>query len=254
MVTISRVVDDLLDEKVIEDFTLQYFFLTLHWLKTYSTYLQLEGPWSISPQTIGTKVKIYSNAIQHLKGRKIKWFDNNEIKDDIFIMTVDGVHCRIQEVWKDPGSKWYSHKTHAAGLAYELGIAVRTDRLVWMNGPFPASRHDITIFRFGGGDKDNPGRNLKSMIPTGKRVIGDSGYAGEDNMTISVTREGDSAEVRELKARAKSRHETFNSRIKSFAILATEFRHPISLHQIVFESICVLIQYDLESGHNLFEV
>ena len=98
MVAISRVVDDLLDKKVIEDFSLQYFFLTLHWLKIYSTYLQLEGPWSISPETIGTKVKKYSNAIQHLKGRKIKWFDDNEIKDDIFIMTVDGVHCRIQEV------------------------------------------------------------------------------------------------------------------------------------------------------------
>ena len=92
------------------------------------------------------------------------------------------------------------------------------------------------------------------MIPTGKRVIGDSGYAGEDNITVSYTREGGSAEVRKLKARAKSRHETFNSRIKSFTILATEFRHTISLHQIVFESICVLIQYDLESGHKLFEV
>ena len=61
------------------------------------------------------------------------------------------------------------------------------------------------------------------MIPAGKRAIGDSGYAGEDNKTMSVTRESDSAAVKELKARAKSRHETFNSRIKSFAIVATKF-------------------------------
>jgi len=250
----SKVVDDLLHEKVMKDFNIQYFFLTLHWLKSYSTYLQLEGPWNLSPETIGPKVKEYANAIQHLKGRKIKWFDDDEIKDDVFIMTVDGVHCRIQEVRKDPGSKWYSHKSHGAGLSYELGIAIRSDQLVWINGPFPASRHDVTIFKYGDGDKDNPGVNLKSMIPTGKRVIGDSGYSGEDNITVSITREGDSVEVKELKSRAKSRHETFNARIKSYAILATKFRHPISLHQTIMESICVLTQYGLESGNGLFEV
>ena len=95
---------------------------------------------------------------------------------------------------------------------------------------------------------------MKSLIPKGKRAIADSGYAGEDNISVSVTRENDSKEVKELKARAKSRHETFNARIKSYTILDTVFRHPISLHQTVFESVCVLTQYDIENGHGLFEV
>ena len=131
---------------------------------------------------------------------------------------------------------------------------MQSDRIVWINGPFPASKHDITIFKFGSGDKNNPGTNLKSMIPTGKRVVADSGYAGEDNNTISVTREGDSRELKEMKARAKSRHKMFNSRIKNFTMLSTEFQHNIALHQAVMESVCVLLQYDMESGHGLFEV
>jgi len=251
---ISKVVADLLEENTIPKFNLRYLFLTLFWLKAYPTYTQLEGPWSLAPETIAPKLKEYTYAIQQLKERKIKWFEEEEIADDTFIISVDGVHCRVQEVRKDPGKKWYSHKSSGAALSYELGIAIRSDRLVWMNGPFPASFHDVTIFRYGGGDEQNPGRNLKSMIPPGKRAIADSGYAGEDNNVITVTRAEDSSELKEFKARAKSRHETFNSRLKSFTILATEFRHNINFHQCVFESVCVLVQYDIENGHGLFEV
>ena len=183
---LSKALDDLLEVDQITNFSLKYFFLTLFWLKSYPTYVQLEGPWDVHPETIAAKIKEYAVAIQYLKGKKRKWFTDDEIKDDILIMTVDGVHCCVQEVQKDPGSKWYSHKSHGAGLSYKLGIAIRSDCLVWMNSPFPASQHDVTIFRFGDGNKNNPGRNLKSMIPEGKQVIADSGYAGEDNKTVSV--------------------------------------------------------------------
>ena len=193
---ISKLVTDLLDGNNIRGFNLRYFFLTLFWLKAYPTYVQIEGPWNLLPETIGPKIKEYARCIQLLKEKKIKWFEDDEIADDIFIITVDGVHCRVQEVRKDPGTKWYSHKSHGAALGYELGIAIRSDRLVWINGPFPASRHDITIYKYGSGTEDSPQRNLKSMIPKGKRAIADSGYAGEDNNTISVSREGDSDEVK----------------------------------------------------------
>ena len=115
----SRVVADLLDADVIKKFNLRYFFLTLFWLKSYPTYLQIEGPWNLSTETIAPKVKEYALAIQQLKAKKIKWFSDEEINDDIFILSVDGVHCRVQEVRKDPGSKWYSHKSHRAALSYE---------------------------------------------------------------------------------------------------------------------------------------
>ena len=243
------------EEHRIKKFNLKYFFLTLYWFKAYPRYIQIEGPWDVCPEIIAASVKLYGKTIRLLKEKKIKWFEDGEIDDDdIFMISVDGVHCKTGEVRKQPGSKWYSHKSHGAGLAYELGIAIRSNRLVWINGPFPASRHDVTIFRYGDGDENNPGSNLRAMIPRGKRAITDSGYKGEDGKTVSVTHQDDSDEVKEFKARAKSRHETFNGRIKAFAILATEFRHDISFHQMVMESVCIMVQYDLESGHELFEI
>jgi hypothetical protein len=57
-----------------------------------------------------------------------------------------------------------------------------------------------------------------------------------------------------FKARVKARHETFNARLKGFAVLATSFRHGYENHKRSFLGVCVALQYDLESGHGLFEV
>jgi hypothetical protein len=48
------------------------------------------------------------------------------------------------------------------GLSYELGISIFNNKLVWINGPFPAGNTDLMIYRKDGG--------LKSMIPAGKKV------------------------------------------------------------------------------------
>jgi hypothetical protein len=167
----------------------------------------------------------------------------------VYIISVDGVHCRMQEIRRDPGSKWYSHKHNSAGVSYELGIAIRRNQLVWINGPFPASRHDITTFR----STNEPANGLKAKIPDGKRAIGDSGYKGEPDK-VSITREGQSERVKTYFGRVKSRHETFNSRLKGFKILDTAFRHGFDHHKCVFESVCIAIQYDIENGHGLFQV
>jgi DDE superfamily endonuclease len=226
---------------------LDKFLMTINWLKLYDTEHVLSGRWGLHENTIRTILKKHSESIQGLKAMKVVWGDFDD--EEVFLLTVDGVHCRIQEVRKDPGAKWYDHKTHGPGLSYELGIAIRSNRLVWINGPFPASRHDITTFR----SDDNPGNGLKDSIPEGKRAIGDSGYRGEPTK-VAVTREGDSDEVKRFKARAKARHETFNGRIKSFKILDTAFRHGFERHKTVFEAVCICVQYDIENGHGLFEI
>ena len=60
---------------------------------------------------------------------------------------------------------------------------------MWINGGFPASTHDITIFRGGKkGEKDNWDKKaLYFQVPEGKRGVGDSGYAGEATK-IAITR------------------------------------------------------------------
>jgi hypothetical protein len=78
----------------------------------------------------------------------------------IFLITVDGVHCRVNEPKhanqsKDPS--YYSHKFKQSDLDYELGISVFDNALVWMNGPFKAGRHDMQIFHT---------ESLKDIIPS----------------------------------------------------------------------------------------
>ena len=50
-------------------------------------------------------------------------------------ITVDGTDFRIQEpVPFDTG--WFSHKFKGPGVRYEVGIAIQTGWIVWVNGPF----------------------------------------------------------------------------------------------------------------------
>jgi DDE superfamily endonuclease len=169
------------------------------------------------------------------------------VNDDVpvFLLTVDGVHCRVQEPQHETKSKdpsYYSHKFKQSGVNYELGISVFDNALVWMNGPFKASRHDITIFRRAG---------LQLQIPEGHRIIGDRGYAGEPAQ-ISTPNAHDPVELRRFKSRARARHESFNGRLKTFKSLENRFRHGLDKHKIVFEAVCVIVQYQMENGSPLF--
>jgi hypothetical protein len=170
-------------------------------------------------------------------------FTNEDVP--VFLLTVDGVHCRVQEPQHETKSKdssYYSHKFKQSGVNYELGISVFDNALVWMNGPFKASRHDITIFRRAG---------LQTRIPQGHRIIGDSGYIGEP-VVISTPNVHDPVALRKFKSRARARHESFNGRLKNFKCLDERFRHGVDQHKVVFEAICVICQYQLETGSPLF--
>ena len=159
---------------------------------------------------------------------------------EIFFMSVDGVHFRFYDS-RDPA--FYSHKFNQAALAYEIGIATRTSDVIWLNGPFPAGQHDITIFR----------KKLKEMIPKGKKVIGDNGYRGEKKI-IATPNSHDPPALGKFKSRARSRHETFNGKIKAYMILDNRFRHGEEKHKTVFEAMCVIVQYQMELGSPLFDL
>jgi hypothetical protein len=164
--------------------------------------------------------------VEHIASLKESLITWGPFGDEIFLISVDGTHCPIHEPRTDPSSKWYSHKFNGPGVSYELALAIHSNRLVWINGPFPASIHDITIFR----SAEDPSAGLISMIPEGKRAIGDSGYSGEP-MKVAVTRPDDSAKSKKFKARVKSRHENFNGRLKNLRVLSLPFRNGYDRHQ-----------------------
>ncbi|KAG7352705.1 hypothetical protein IV203_008753 [Nitzschia inconspicua] len=170
--------------------------------------------------------------------------------NDIWAITVDGVHCWIQEPTHQEFSKdtsYFSHKYNHAGLCYELGISIGSNRLVWMNGPFPAGKSDLKIFKEDG---------LKAMLIAKKKMcIADGGYAGSDHIHhCSTPNIHDSRPVRRFKARALKRHEKFNGLIKNFHSVDCRFRHFIGKFKSVFEAICVICQYQIETDKPLYHV
>jgi hypothetical protein len=230
--------------------------MMVEWLRVYDTDFKTASKYGICETTASKKLWKYTRAIQKLKEKKIKWVERwNNQGSEAIIVSVDGIHCTISEPRQFPSSKWYSHKSHGPALAYEIAIAVQDNKIVHVHGPFPAGIPDLTIFRSPGG--------LKSKIPEGKLATADRGYRGEPSLRLPNERDTELA--KNFKKRSQARHETFNSRLKSFKILSTRFRHSHNgrkqqgdtchdNHKAVFEAVCVLLQYDMENGHPLFAV
>jgi DDE superfamily endonuclease len=102
----------------------------------------------------------------------IVWPTDEELGDDIFVGAVDGTHIKTEEPMhaefpKDKNA--YSKKSHSAGRTYELVTSLSQSRIIWMNGPFPASTHDTTMFTVPGG------LMREKLQGTGLQLIGDSG-------------------------------------------------------------------------------
>ena len=130
-------------------------------------------------------------------------------------------------------------------------MAVFRPQVVWISGPYRGAEHDITIFREGG---------LKDKIAPGKKTIADKGYIThlEEEKMIAWPNNLDSDELARFKSRARLRLETFNGRLKFFAILRDTFRHcshkTDKQHQLAFEAVCVTLQYQMENGSPVFAV
>ena len=241
--------------------------MTLCWLKLYETEHVMAGRWGFGEEYCRETVKLVAGRIQALKKWKAHFGKILRDHERVFIGSVDCIHCKVNELRIDPNSVWFSHKHNGAGFTYEVVMDVTDDKVIWVAGPKPASTHDITFFRGGKEVGKNKKKNeavwdknaLYFQIPDGKRLIGDSGYKGEPSK-ISVTSREHNEDSKIFFGRAKSRQETFNTRLKFFDVLAGRFRHgkqpknKMELHKTCFEAVCVLVQYDMENGHPLFEI
>jgi hypothetical protein len=134
-----------------KNISINRLLMAMNFLKGYDTEHVLSGRWKLNEKDIRESNRSVVIVIQCLKEKKVVWGGWED--DEIFIGSVDGVNCRIQEVRKDPGSKWFDYKSNGAGVGYELGIAIQSGNLIWIRGPFTASTHDVTKLR--GGEKDS---------------------------------------------------------------------------------------------------
>ena len=199
------------------DFNVKDFLMGMNWLKLYDTYHVLAGRWGLHEETVGNRVFAQATFIQSFKEEKIRFEDFHD--DEVFV----------------------------------ISVAIRSSRIVWVNGPFPASRHDLTTFRGGKKKEAKDQSALQFKLKKGQRAVGDSGYQGEPDK-ITTVRDGHSAELKKWLSRVKARHETINTRLKFYKILEHRFRHGFKNHQMAMEAVCVAVQYDMEHGQALFEV
>ena len=226
--------------------SLKWFLISFHFLKKYPTDRDKEYIFNVSERYSRDRIWDMLKRIRGMKADKITWPDDLG-RDDIWIMSVDGTHCCIAEPRHPEWSQdreYYSHKYNKAGINYELGISLASQKLIWMNGPYKAGTNDVTVF------KKKLRRRLEML---GKKAIGDSGYNGHQAFCVTPNK-NDSDEVKKFKSRALKRHESFNGMTKTFQSLSGRFRHPVDKFPIVFEAICVICQYKIESEEPLFDI
>ena len=241
--------------------TVNYFFMAIYLLAEYPTEEKAQTAFSfqVSDRTFRHHAWDIVEKIAALHSEIIAWPtwwgnpDDPNGGETRFIITVDGTHCEIEEPTLDSFAeqrKYYSHKFHSAGLDYEVALSIFESKCVWIAGPYPAGKHDITIFR----------RRLKQKMINSRAVrgvqfrgIADRGYRGEADL-LSIPNSQDSKEVRDFKGRAMARQETFNARLKNFNCLEDRFRHGIEKHAISFYACAVIVQLQMENGFPLFQV
>ena len=221
------------------------FLWTFYWMKHYPSEKSLAARSGWSDKTVRRVVKEMTLKINALKPQKIVWplsWDDPNVDTPIFIISVDGTHCPLQEPTKghpySKNPKYYSHKFHQSALAYKVAISCFTSQVVWINGPFPAGTRDPDIFKLPGG--------LKSRLKHGQKVVADSAYKQKELPMISATNHADTCEVRLFKRRVRARQESFFSKMKVFNILKQEFCQGEAFHQVVFTAIAVICQYEID--------
>ena len=162
----------------------------------------------------------------------------------IFLYSVDGTHCWIPEPQGEPNKKWYSHKLNKSTVAYEVALHLYQNKVAWINRPFKVGESDLSIFR-----KEDC---FKSKLPPWNLVIVDKGYPEEEQISIPNTFDSDAVKI--FKQHARASQQPFNSRIKAFKILTSCFWSNHELHGIVFDAVCVIVQFDMEVERPLMEI
>ena len=164
-------------------------------------------------------------------------------------ISVDGRNYPVFESWPF-STKMFSHKLNGPGVKYEVAVCIKTQRIVWINGPFVGSKHDGTIFR----------TDLSPLLFDDKAVECDRGYGGDFKMKSPGMGDSTSKE-RKMKSNFRAQHEAVNGRLKQFNVLTTHFRHMkpnrqgiTEKHKWCFTAVAVIPQLKfVMDGELIFE-
>jgi hypothetical protein len=151
-------------------------------------------------------------------------------------LSVDGTHCPIEACRK----RWYSHKFKKAGVAYEIGLCIKTGHIIWFAGPLPAGEwNDISIFHLA----------LKHKLDPNEHVAADKGYCGECPAVAKTPGPlyTDECYIKMMGGVA-AQHETVNNCLKMFECLKQHFHHGVVAHAACFRAVAIVVQLQIEHG------
>jgi DDE superfamily endonuclease len=162
------------------------------------------------------------------------------------LVSVDGTHFHVKQPTDfSVAKRFFSYKFKKPALSYEVALCIQTGSIVWINGPFPGTYHDITIFR----------TSLLSHLDRGERVEADDGYIGEAPEHVKCPMSfANPLETTKMQQQVRSRQETVNARFKDWGCLQQKFRHDLLKHSNCFRSVAVITQLSIEAGEKLFQV
>lgn len=222
-----------------------HFMWTLLFMNLYPTDGMVKTLTGADPKTFRKWVWKFMIALDDMTPDVFRLERRFENRKGMCAMSVDGVDFRIFEP-QPFNEKNFSKKFNGPGYRYEIAICIATGYVVWVNGPFPAGTHDITIFR----------RDLLHEIEIDERVLADRGYNGEPDYLVTATyfiKKGNMQLLRDYYV-VRARHETFTRRLKVWNILGHRFRHNLRLHGVAFNAVAVIEQIKMEHGHPMFPV
>ncbi len=176
-------------------------------------------------------------------------FESRLVKDvgNNCLMLIDGTDFQITQ--KDPATRGNASASHKyAGKSahrYELGIDILAGNLVWVSRPYPAGKwNDINFFL----------NELAHCLEPGERVEANNGYVRHADKIKCPNNDCNPEENLAMQARLRSRHETFNARLKFWDMLRQVYRHGITQHRNVFYVCAVLTQLAVTNNEPLFQV
>ena len=189
------------------------------------------------------RISDLSNEVIHLEDR-FEGLDGVAVTN--CFISVDGTDCPVLEPYPYDRTM-YSKKFNGPGVKYEVAVCIKTGKIVWINGPFIASKHDNNIFREG----------LRNHLFDDEAVECDRGY-GEDDI-LKAPQVGSDSNERKMKSNPRAQHEAVNGRLKQFKVLDSHFRHMkpdkagmMEKHGACFFAVAVITQLKIMGGEKIF--
>lgn len=182
---------------------------------------------------------------------KIRWrnrWTNGRVRPPRhrILTSVDGTACPYKEERLENGeldTSLFCPKFNGPGLNYEIVLGIYTGLVCSVKGPYKFGEDpDLRIA-------------LQGLVPklerNDERCIADGTYR---NAVFVLSRRGLCREALGLIRVMKARHETFNSRMKRFAMFncLRGFRHDMEVHGICFHAIANMVEIEIEVESPLF--